>query len=48
MEVYVDSTQVTGENANTTTHILLDDGSVIEPLGSYLDDDHDSCRLRIN
>ncbi|KAH0738149.1 hypothetical protein KY290_036854 [Solanum tuberosum] len=32
MEVYVDSTQVTGENANTTTHILLDDGSVIEPL----------------
>uniref|UniRef100_M1DNR9 Uncharacterized protein n=1 Tax=Solanum tuberosum TaxID=4113 RepID=M1DNR9_SOLTU len=40
-EVQVDSTQVTGENATTTTHILLDDESVINPSGVGSDDDHE-------
>uniref|UniRef100_M1DCD2 Gag-pol polyprotein n=1 Tax=Solanum tuberosum TaxID=4113 RepID=M1DCD2_SOLTU len=38
-EVQTDSTQVTGENAITITHILFDDESAIDPSGTRSDDD---------
>ncbi|KAH0716920.1 hypothetical protein KY285_012951 [Solanum tuberosum] len=40
-KVQADSTQVTCENATTTTHIHFDDESVIDPSGAGLDDDHE-------